>query len=70
MSAVQAGPATSVGTPAIKREVADCCRAIEAGESFALRLLRPYTAVAGTEWFANSRLDEASKTDASARPRP
>ena len=56
--------------PAIKREVADCRRAIEAGEPFELRPLRPYTAVVGTEWFANLRLDEASKSDPSARPRP
>lgn len=54
----------------IRKEVDRYRRALEAGEPFELRSLRPYVGVVGEEWFANLRLDEASKTDPAARPRP
>lgn len=56
--------------PTIRKEVRDLRKAIEAGKPFELRPLRPYAAVIGDEWFADLRLDAASKTDPAARPRP
>lgn len=56
--------------PAVMREFAQCRAAIEKGQSFPLRVLRPYAGVVGEEWFANLRMDPDSLSDANARPRP
>lgn len=53
----------------IKNEVDAYRAAIERGELPVLRQLRPYTRVIGEEWFANLRIDEASRGDPAARPR-
>lgn len=53
----------------VKKELTACASAIERGEPFALRPLRPYTRTAGAEWFANLRMDPESLSDPLARPR-
>jgi hypothetical protein len=64
------GYARDLKNPAIKREVSACQQAIEHGETYILRQLRPYSRTTGLEWFANLRMDPESLTDISARPRP
>ena len=57
-------------TKVYRKELTACERAMEAGLNFLIQPLRPYKAAIGTEWFANLRLDIASRTDPAARPRP
>jgi hypothetical protein len=56
--------------PVVKKEVALCQAALERGESFQLRGLRPYQRRPGEEWFTNLRVDRHSRLDAAARARP
>lgn len=58
------------GDPTIRKEFAACKAAIEAGEPYEMRPLRPYTREAGTEWFDDLRMDIESLDDPSSRPRP
>jgi hypothetical protein len=64
------GYARDIKDNAIKKELAQCRAAIESGDVFELRVLRPYRAVIGEEWFANLRMDPESLSDPKARPRP
>jgi len=64
------GYARELKEPCIKKELGAYQAAIERGEVFALRELRPYKRIVGKEWFANLRMDSESLTDTTARPRP
>ena len=66
----RSGYARDLKDPAIKKELAQCRAALERGGSFSLLSLRPYNGVIGQEWFANLRMDSASLSDPTARPRP
>jgi len=54
----------------IKKEIDAWRVAMERGEPFTLRELRPYQQTVGEEWFPNLRMDPESLSDPSARPRP
>jgi hypothetical protein len=54
----------------INKELMACRAAIERGEKFTMRTLRPYKGIAGEEWFVKLRMDPASLSDPAARPRP
>lgn len=64
------GYARDLKDPTVKKELVACRTAIERGETPKLRALRPYSGTAGKKWFANLRMDPASLSDRSARPRP
>lgn len=64
------GYARELKDPVVKKEVAAFKAAIQRGETFSLRQLRPYAGVVGEEWFANLRMDIESLSDPTARPRP
>ena len=55
--------------PLLKKELMAYETALGQGGSVTLKQLRPYRHTAGTEWFANLRMDAASLTDPAARPR-
>ena len=54
----------------VKKEFDVCRAAIERGEPYTFRKLRPYQPTIGAEWFANLRMDPESLSAPSARPRP
>ncbi len=64
------GYARELKEPCIKKEIAAYRAAIDPGEVFALRELRPYKRIVAKEWFANLRMDPESLSDPTARPRP
>ena len=64
------GYARDLKDPMIKKEVKAYQVAIERGEPFMLRQLRPYPHTVGEEWFSNLLMDPGSLTDPLARPRP
>lgn len=55
------GYGRDLNDPSVTNEYLACCKAIEAGEAFALRKLRPYKRIAGEEWFARLRLVSESE---------
>lgn len=63
------GYARDLKDPKINAQVKGAAIAIRNDKPFELSGLRPYPKEAGKEWFANLRMDEASKTDPAARPR-
>ena len=64
------GYARELKDPVIKKELLAFKAALQRGETSSLRQLRPYIGVIGKEWFANLRMDEESRSDPTARPRP
>lgn len=64
------GHSPDIRDPEISKELRAYREALKKGqEPQELRVLRPYAAEPGTEWFSNLRMDAESKTDPSARPR-
>src|SRR6185369_16030062 len=59
------GYARELADPAVKIELKLLSQALERGESFTLRQIRPYPHTAGDEWFSRLRLDPESLTDSS-----
>ncbi len=64
------GYAADLRDPSIHKEVDLYKAALRAGRQATLGALRPYRTREGGEWFASLRMDDASKRDRSARPRP
>lgn len=64
------GYARDLKDPVIKKEFDAYRKSIEHGDVLTLKTLRPYKGTVGEEWFANLRMDEESRSDPTARPRP
>jgi hypothetical protein len=64
------GYARDLKSAEIAKEVKALQKALETGNTFELKALRPYLAVAGTEWWDQLTLDPASLTSPLSRPRP
>jgi len=64
------GYASELRDAAIHKEVELYKTAVRVGRQAILGALRTYGASVGSEWFASLRMDDASKQDVHARPRP
>ena len=63
------GYARDLQNPTVRLEFEYFLWALKRGKSASLYPLRPYSAIPGTEWFAQVRMDIESLRDPAARPR-